>query len=89
MGADAEKAAVTDRRRQFAVARMLGSAVTSQAVLSAASFAVGLLLIRHTSDLQYGYFILASSAVLLIAAHLVSESTPRQSHHAARAARTR
>jgi O-antigen/teichoic acid export membrane protein len=57
---------MTDRRRQFAMARMLGSAVTSQALLSAASFAVGLLLIRHTSDLQYGYFILASSAVLLI-----------------------
>jgi len=66
VGADAEKGPMTDRRRQFAVARMLGSAVTSQALLSAASFAVGLLLIRHTSDLQYGYFILASSALLLI-----------------------
>lgn len=57
---------MTDRRRHFAMARMLGSAVTSQALLSAASFVVGLLLIRRTSDLQYGYFILASSAVLLI-----------------------
>ncbi len=57
---------MSDRRRQLALARMLGSAVTGQALLSAASFTVGLLLIRHASDLQYGYFILASSAVLLI-----------------------
>jgi O-antigen/teichoic acid export membrane protein len=48
-------------------ARMFGSALTSQALLSAASFVVGLMLIRHTSDLQYGYYILASAAVLLIA----------------------
>ncbi len=66
MGADAKTAPVTERGRKFAMARMLGSAVTSQALLSAASFAVGLLLIRHASDLQYGYFILASGAVLLI-----------------------
>jgi O-antigen/teichoic acid export membrane protein len=66
VGAHGEKAAVTDRRRQLAFARMLGSAVTSQTLLSGAGFAVGLLLIRHTSDLQYGYFILASGAVLLI-----------------------
>ena len=57
---------MSDRRRQLAFARMLGSAVTSQTLLSAAGFVVGLLLIRHTSDLQYGYFILASGAVLLI-----------------------
>lgn len=44
---------------------MLGSAVLSQAVLSAASFAVGLLLLRHSTDLQYGYYILAWNAVLL------------------------
>lgn len=57
---------MNDHGRKLAFARMLASAVTSQALLSAASFAIGLLLIRHTSDLQYGYFILASSAVLLI-----------------------
>jgi len=57
---------VSDRRRLLAFVRMLGSAVTSQALLSAASFVVGLLLIRHASDLQYGYFILASGAVLLM-----------------------
>jgi O-antigen/teichoic acid export membrane protein len=56
------------RTQQVAFARMLGSAVASQALLSAASFIVGLLLIRHTTDVQYGYFILASTAVLLISA---------------------
>jgi O-antigen/teichoic acid export membrane protein len=67
MGADAEKIPVTERRaRHVAIARMLGSAVTGQALLSATSFAVGLLLIRHTTDLQYAYFILATSALLLI-----------------------
>ena len=46
--------------------KMFGSAVISQALLSAANFIAGVLLIRHTSDQQYGYYILASSAVLLI-----------------------
>jgi O-antigen/teichoic acid export membrane protein len=63
---------------------MLGSAVTGQALLSASSFAVGLLLIRHSSDLQYGYFILATSALILIGSlqssflnpPLVSRMTP-------------
>ena len=53
--------------RHFAFARLLGSAVVSQALLSAASLVIGLVLIRRTSDLQYGYFILASNAILLLA----------------------
>jgi O-antigen/teichoic acid export membrane protein len=58
---------VSDRsRRHFAFARLLGSAVTSQALLSAASFAVGLILIRNATDVQYGYYILASNAILLL-----------------------
>jgi O-antigen/teichoic acid export membrane protein len=60
-------AIVSDRRaRQVAFARLLSSAVFSQALLSAASFAVGLILIRNTTDVQYGYYILASSAILLL-----------------------
>lgn len=51
--------------RRTAFVRMVGSALASQAVLSATSFAVGLLLIRHSSDLQYGYYILVSGAILL------------------------
>jgi len=53
------------RQRQFALARLLSSAVFSQALLSAAGFAVGLMLIRGSTDAQYGYFVLASNAILL------------------------
>lgn len=55
------------RSRHFAFARLFSSAVTSQALLSAASFAIGLILIRRTSDLQYGTFVLASNAIALLA----------------------
>jgi O-antigen/teichoic acid export membrane protein len=68
-GSHSEAAAASfppKRERLLAFAKMLSSAVVSQALLSAANFAVGLLLIRHASDEQYGYYILASSAVLLI-----------------------
>jgi len=58
---------VSDRRRShFAFARLLSSAITSQALLSAASFSIGLILIRSTSDVQYGYYVLASSAIVLL-----------------------
>ena len=53
-------------RKHFAFARLLSGAVVSQTLISAASFAVGLILIRHTTDLQYGYFILASGAIVLL-----------------------
>jgi O-antigen/teichoic acid export membrane protein len=76
VGAHGAKARMSDRGRQLAFARMLGSAVTGQALLSAASFTVGLLLIRHASDIQYGYFILASSALLLIASLQTSFLNP-------------
>jgi O-antigen/teichoic acid export membrane protein len=39
-----------------------------QALLSAANFAVGLILIRRTNDLQYSYYILAANALLLVTA---------------------
>ncbi|HMH18336.1 MAG TPA: capsular biosynthesis protein [Burkholderiales bacterium] len=59
---------MSDRhRRHFAFARLLSSAVTSQALLSAANFTIGLVLIRSTSDVQYGYYILALSATALLA----------------------
>lgn len=54
------------RGRQFAFARLLSSAVTNQAVLSAGSFAIGLILIRNTSDIQFGYYILASNAIIFL-----------------------
>ena len=53
-------------RRHVAFARLLSSAVVSQALLSAASFVIGLILIRSTTDAQYGYYVLAANAVLLL-----------------------
>ena len=46
--------------------RMFFNAIALQAMLSAASLLVGIILIRRTSDLQYGYYILISNAVLLL-----------------------
>ena len=46
--------------------RMLGSAVGSQAVLSIASLAVGLLLIRRSDGQQYGAYVLVANAFLLL-----------------------
>jgi O-antigen/teichoic acid export membrane protein len=58
---------LSDRgRRHFEFARFASNAVISQALISAASFAIGLILIRRTSDVQYGYYVLASSAILLL-----------------------
>jgi O-antigen/teichoic acid export membrane protein len=66
---------VTDLRREQPMSslkrhgmfvRMFSSAVISQTVLSAASFLIGLLLIRQTSDTQYGLYVLVASAVLLV-----------------------
>jgi O-antigen/teichoic acid export membrane protein len=58
---------VSDRRqRHFAFVRLLSSAVVSQALLSAASFSIGLILIRNATDVQYGYYILASNAIILL-----------------------
>lgn len=58
---------MSDRRgRDFAFARLLSSAVFSQGLLSAGSFLVGLVLIRSTTDAQYGYYILALNAILLL-----------------------
>jgi hypothetical protein len=45
--------------------RLMSTAVINQAVLSAASLLVGLLLLRHTSDLHYGYYVLGTTALML------------------------
>lgn len=42
--------------------------VIMQALLSGANFAVGLILIRRTNDLQYSYYILATNAILFLTA---------------------
>ena len=51
---------------QNRLVRVLSGAVMSQAMLSAANFAVGLVLIRYTSDQTYGYYVLAFYALALL-----------------------
>jgi O-antigen/teichoic acid export membrane protein len=43
-----------------------GAGVIDQIVLSGANFLAGLLMIRHTSDVAYGQFVLAQSTMLLL-----------------------
>lgn len=52
---------------RLAFARLFSSALLSQALLSLTSLGVGLLLIRHTDDLEYGRYILATGAIMLMA----------------------
>jgi O-antigen/teichoic acid export membrane protein len=47
-------------------ARLLGSAIVAQALLSAANLCVGLILIRRTDDQDYGYYVLVLNALMLI-----------------------
>jgi O-antigen/teichoic acid export membrane protein len=51
---------------RIAFIRMLSSAVTMQALVSGGSFLVGLILIRRTTDTQYGYYVLVANAILLL-----------------------
>ena len=57
---------VSERRPRFFSFRLFSTAVVNQALLSLASLSVGLLLIRHTTDLQYGYYVLVSNALMLL-----------------------
>ena len=52
--------------RGEALLRLFSSAVLDQGLLSAANFTVGLLLIRYAGNADYGYYVLAQSAVLLL-----------------------
>jgi O-antigen/teichoic acid export membrane protein len=57
-----------NRSRQGIFVRMLSSAVIIQALLSAGSLGVGLILIRNTTNAQYGYYVLVLNALLLVTA---------------------
>jgi len=54
--------------RGAGIVRTFSTGLTIQALLSGANFAVGLILIRRTNDLQYSYYILATNALLLLTA---------------------
>jgi len=45
--------------------RIFGSSVADQAMLSGANLLIGLILIRYTSETQYGYYVLAFNAMML------------------------
>jgi len=45
---------------------MFGTGVVDQIVLSGANFLVGFAMIRFTSDVDYGQFVLVQSAVILL-----------------------
>lgn len=55
-----------DIRRHGFFVKLFSSAIIMQALLSGASFIVGMLLIRHTTNAQYGYYVLVSTAILLM-----------------------
>jgi O-antigen/teichoic acid export membrane protein len=46
--------------------RLLGSSIVSQAILSAASLLVGLILIRRQTEVQYGYYVLVTVTLMLL-----------------------
>jgi O-antigen/teichoic acid export membrane protein len=53
-------------RRFAGLLHYFGTGVIDQVLLSGASFVIGLLMIRYTGDEDYGYFVLAQSAILLL-----------------------
>ncbi|WP_205962820.1 lipopolysaccharide biosynthesis protein [Pararobbsia silviterrae] len=54
------------RAAMLPFAKLFGSSVVDQALLSAANFAAGLTLIRYSSETQYGYYILAFNTMMLL-----------------------
>jgi len=48
------------------IARLFGSSIVDQAMLSAANFGVGLILIRYAPEAQYGFYILAFNTMILL-----------------------
>lgn len=49
----------------MSLVRLFGSSIVDQALLSAANFAAGLMLIRYAQPTQYGYYVLAFNAMIL------------------------
>lgn len=57
---------MTEAAKKSLFVRMFSGAVLDQALLSAASLAVGLVLVRHTTELQYAYYVLVTNGILLL-----------------------
>ncbi len=54
------------RLAQSPLLLLLSSTVLGQAILSAANLGVGLLLIRHASDIDYGHYVLVQTTLMLL-----------------------
>lgn len=52
--------------KRFGLAGTLAKGMISQVILSAANFTVGLLLLRYSSNDQYGYYVLVFSGILML-----------------------
>jgi O-antigen/teichoic acid export membrane protein len=52
--------------KHTSIVRMFSGAIAIQAMLSASSFFVGLLLVRLTSDAEYGYYVLILATISLV-----------------------
>src|ERR1700689_2672945 len=52
--------------KHTSVLRIFSGAIAIQAMLSASAFIVGLLLVRRTSDAEYGYYVLIITTVGLV-----------------------
>jgi O-antigen/teichoic acid export membrane protein len=66
MGAHGSRKAVIAIARGGKFARLFGSAIIMQALLSATNLLVGLILIRHTSNTDYGMYVLVTTGGLLL-----------------------
>lgn len=53
-------------KKHAILVRMFSSTVVNQALLSASNLGVGLILIRSTADVQYGYYVLIFNSILLL-----------------------
>lgn len=58
---------MAEGNRRGVFVRTFGSAIIMQALLSATNLVVGLILIRRTTNTEYGYFVLVSTTSLLLA----------------------
>ena len=57
---------MSETRSRLGFLRLFGGAVVSQAAVSAASLLVSLILIRHQSAEQYGYYVLVATALPML-----------------------
>lgn len=67
-------------KRRIPLAGKISSAVICQALLSAANLLVGLILIRRSSNEQYGFYVLATNAITLLVTLQTSFFSPALNH---------